>query len=489
MSVCSSTISCISSNCYDLLIEPYFQGAYNIKSAWNGTKAVVDAAGASQQVQISLEERVISVVVGTLLFVPVVNAVVMLILRQIAPEYLSPTAQSGPASPSTGSPNGAPLPVVDEPVVAEVAPTREELAQRKTQALARLTEIEGFGTNAANRFEPNAEILTFNLQTILQRYPATQRPLDLCNFFDWAGVSGQIRGEDKRAAFRYAVSNYNNGGNAQYDQVKDLLSRMCSYFSQRQAQVRGTPAEAELKEQFISVVDRVIDANNNCVDQMLSQLQGIALDVIAEGHTASRGGRRLERIKLRAGHELCKYRSNLLKEICVRQNPDQMVNGVRVRGETHMADLERMVMQRLAPILGMQGEIFDAGACYTTLVSNLDAKANDAMNAFIQEYKPLDYLANDLRVYHGDARKLRNDILLWTNEYYQTHEEVEGPADEAAAPAPIALNMCRRMSEDFDALPMNEGGNLTPAAVLFLLQATNLIRQVGAPTSGSSAAP
>lgn len=344
------------------------------------------------------------------------------------------------------------------------------MIERKTAAIASLAQIEAMGDARINRFSLDPDILSFDLDSILLCYPATERPSRLCELCTWAGITDR----NKLSSFRRAVERYDRDvSGSQEEMSRGLLSRMNTYFRQRMAQVApGSEAERDLKQQFADIVDRCIDASRNCVDQFLSQLQGMMLDVVADGYAASQGGRILQRIKLRAGHELCKYRSNLIRTICVRQNPD----------EAHMADLERLVVAKIASRVGMRGGIFVAGARYGGMISNATMKANRAYDAFMHEYAPLQFLANELRTYHGQARKLRNDLFLWANNHFGLDDEVDaGAATSTAATAattsdvPQNLNMNRRMSENFDDLPVNEGGNLTRPAVLYLLNAANLV--------------
>ena len=376
--------------------------------------------------------------------------------------FETPPSPWGPETNVEREPTVPLLPPVeipgDEPIIDEPAPTAEVLAARKTAALVRLGQIEAMGDARNRQFEPNPVILNFNLDAILERYNGNQAPSRLCELLEWAEVDNM-----KRATFGMAVRGYDHGGGGQQGVVKNLLSKMHSYFTQRMAQVTGTPAEDDLKEQFKGIVDRIIDANNNCIDQMLSQLQGMMLDVVADGFASTRGGRQLERIQFRTGHELCKYRSNLLRQILVRQNPQ----------EGHMADLEREVMRRLASSLGMQGRIFNAGARFAHMVHDVNGKANRAIATFRQEYKPLEYLANQLRVPHGLTRKLRADILQWADQHYGLGDE------DADNTTPTDMN--RRLSANFDegiTGPFADGGEWTPSAAYFMLEAANLSQPV-----------
>jgi hypothetical protein len=463
-------------HCYDLFIEPFNQGFYNIRDAVLGTKVSSVAQNTldnpAPERDLTLSERVGAAVVGILLIIPIVNAVVMAILKGIKSDLLYPTTAN--ALSNTGTQNN-PVPLINDPPIAplDLSPiSTEQMIARKRGALERLAEIENMAGPADqslielnNRFRPHSQILRFNLDAVLQRYQTAHAPSKLYDFMDWADIPNN----SDRTRFRNAVDPFEDDPDdldePQEATVRRLLCNMAEYFEQQRARVgSGTPEETELKEQFARVYSSIIDADNNCIDQMLSQIQTLLLDTIAEGDTGSAGGSVQAKIISRAGLALCKYRQNLLREILVRQNPNNY----------HMADLEREVTQRVAQELGLQGRIFEAGAAYA-FTSNLEAKVNRALDAFREEYKPFEHLVKELRTYHGAYQSLRNSILIWAAEYY-------GFADETGAPLPDgtpAPDMEGRLSEDPDNI-LSNGGNFNCPGLALLLDALGLLRTVSA---------
>ncbi|MBS0653923.1 MAG: hypothetical protein JSR39_10425, partial [Verrucomicrobia bacterium] len=284
------------------------------------------------------------------------------------------------------------------------------------------------------------------------------------DFMDWAGIPN----DHERNSFRSAVRPFEDAEDLDEPQeqtVRKLLCNMAEYFEQQQARVgTGTPEETALKEQFARVFSSIIDADNNCIDQMQTQIQTLLLDIVAEGDAASADGSVQAKIINRAGLALCKYRQNLLREILVRQNPNNH----------HMADLERDVTQRVAEELGLQGSIFSVGAAYS-FDSNLERKVDRALQAFREEYKPFEHLVKELRTYHGAYQSLRNAILIWASEYY-------GFADEPGSNLPDgtpAPDMEARLSED-PANVLSYGGNFNCPGVVLMLDALGLVRETTA---------
>lgn len=469
----------IHSYCYDAFLQPYPQGCYNMRDAVLGSRIEQIAEDAlhtptTLAVDLNLEERISAFVLGVILLVPVINTVALIILRSANSAFYYQTHAQ-----ETNTIIATTVATTTEAATTEAATTEDdsmvpELIRRKAAALQRLTQLDAMVTGSTTttrnesicrRFQPIASILTFNLDGILNRYPDTELPSRLCEMLDWATYTDPIRGEvsittSQRTDFRRAVQQFDLASSSQAIMAKELLSRLHAYFTQRQSVVTSdSEEEISLKQQFHDCVTRIIDADRNCVDQFNSQMQEIMLEVVVGGFADSQSGNPLERIKLRAGQMLCQYRIELLKQILYEQNRDT----------SHLADLERLAMQRLCARLGMIGRIFTNGAYYTTLISNLDYRINRAMNEFDRRYKPLQHLAGDLRVYFGTARKLRNALLQWLNQQYELPNEIEGTTPS---------NMDRRLSEDFTSLPVSEGGNMTEAAMMWLLESARLATEI-----------
>ncbi len=344
---------------------------------------------------------------------------------------------------------------------------------RKTEALIRLRQIEVMGNadEITGKFEAKAQMLQFNLDAVLQRYPAGQDPIALCSFFHWAEAD-----EFKWGPFITAIrlEQFEDlRGSDQYVMAKDLLGRLNSYFAQKKAQVIvGSQAEIHLKEQFKESVDKIIDAYRNCIDQMVLQLQELMLNIIADDFTTMhRDNRQQERMLFRAGHELCKYRMNLLKEICIRQNPI----------EQHEADLELAIMKELSDalddVLGMHGSIFKIGSQYINLLDDVHYRAYLVLCVFWEEYQPLEYLAEQLKTAHGNINILRNELSTWAMTHYGIEDE------DAEHPAKTDMNP--RLVENYNPNTFSDfinGGEWTSAATFLLLEAAGLVSEKQAGT-------
>ncbi|MBS0650939.1 MAG: hypothetical protein JSR93_07255 [Verrucomicrobia bacterium] len=452
---------------YDnFFIEPFRQGYYNLRDAVVGTKAQSIAQAIinpnAPQRDLSLIERVSSAAVGILLIIPIVNSVVMAILKGIKSDLLYLTKASEIAARAIVPVNDPPIaPLNTDPVSAE------EMVARKRGALARFAALETMASPGQDpipqlntQFRLHSQALRFNLDEVLQRYQTTHTPAKLFDFMDWADIPNDYQ----RDRFRRAVNQFENlhGGREEYETIRGLLSNMAEYFSQQQARVgAGTDEETALKEQFTRVFDSLIDANNNCIHQTQAQVQSLLLDVIAEGDAASNGGSAQTKIIYQTGLALCKYRQNLLREILIRQNPDNR----------NMADFERAFTRRLAGILGLQGTIFEAGAVYNFESNHLEGRVDRALQAFREEYKPFEHLVKELRTYHGAYQRLRNEILIWATGYYGfTDEPGANLPDGTAAP-----DMEARLSEDPDNI-LSDGGNFNCQGVVLLLETLGLLR-------------
>ncbi|MBS0607235.1 MAG: hypothetical protein JSR57_09815 [Verrucomicrobia bacterium] len=487
--------------CYDLFIEPFKHGFHNITNACFGTKLeVIDATAVDNLPQfeyrgLSLAERVGSAIVGVLLIIPIVNAVVMLILKAANSDFIDPNIDLNIHTPNrwrysdqddseiniTPPPNDEPIAPIDLAAISA-----DQMTARKREALNRLAEIQGMVPSAENtlselnnRFRLHSQILRFDLAAVLQRYETTDLPSKLFDFLDWAGIND----DDERANFRRIVLTYDNfitsadaEPNGYYDDryqtAANLLSKLAEYFSQQQARVvPGSPEEDALKEQFGRVVTSIIDANNNCITQTISQIQTLLLDVIADGDAASNGNSTHTKIIYRASLAMCKYRASLIKEIIARQNPND---------HSHVY-IERDVIQRVARLLRLNESIInsDANDYYDEYG---DPRVHAALRAFGEEYKPFEHLVKELRTYHGAYQSLRNELLIWASEYYDFGDEPGANLPDGTA----APDMEPRLSED-PANILSNGGNFNYPGLVSMLEALGLVRPI-APQSNADAA-
>lgn len=365
-----------------------------------------------------------------------------------------------PTHASTTSETTVPVDLGDAqeiPAYEDASVTAAQRAQRKTDALARLRQIQGGGIS----FEPAHTILTFNLNTVLARY---NENLDLDDgFTNLLRFSGA---EQNRSAFQNVVlSRYGRNNGPREAEVQKILSKIIDFFAQKREHTpQGSPQEVALKTEIRNVINRIVDAHGNCVDQVLSQLENIVIEVIApQTAVASSGGseniaashqRRLQHL---AGHALFQYRARKIQEICVQQNPD----------EHHMADLERVVKQRLAELLGMQGDVFAVGAQYAGIVDSTDARVESIAQTFVDGYTNatiLTYLTNELKNHFGIPRILRNNLLSWARSYYALDNDAN----------PLTAQMITAISENPDNDIM-EGGAFSNHGLLLLLEEAGII--------------
>ena len=105
------TNSSCASQLYNVCIEPFHQGLCNLQTAFSCKKVTLVAtdilkSSAPVTKPISFARRVASLALGTLLFIPVINSIVMAILQCAKSSYLYPPVKqpsSDPVQSDTGS--------------------------------------------------------------------------------------------------------------------------------------------------------------------------------------------------------------------------------------------------------------------------------------------------------------------------------------------------------------------------------------------------
>lgn len=485
---------------YDTFIEPFHQGVDNISACFSGkrTERIFQQAVGQQaaETDLSLLDRVGSLVIGLLLLVPLINAVVFAILQAIDSSFVFQRAHFAPPAPLVyplqipgvpAAPGAAqPIPadeaylqrrnegvaiVPDAPVLQEPPATPEEYQRRKNAAIAQLPHYPERGHR---NFECSHEVVQYDLDAILARFNGDHNPERLAELYDYCGFP-----QARRRELDGCIREYSRAGlNDQKRMTKVLLSKLFDFFQiSRPLFQAGTEQEVLFKAQIANTFDRIIDSHRNCVDQVLSQMETIISDTIADFESIRGQGivTLRDRIISRTAFTLFKYRAHLIRQICAVEYPD----------EDHMADMERLVKQRLAGMMGMQGGVFDVGAYYDGMIRDLPAKIENIVSIFLfgqaspariqqddqrgliddrittrrreSRYDPEQYLTNALRTYHGEAKSLRNDILLWVRQHFNL-----------AADDELTTNFVRAISEEPDALDASEGGNMTHRAVLFV---------------------
>jgi len=486
-------------SCYTFFVEPMVQGVTNFSDAWQGRRietivsnSLTSPSAQQQEIELTLGDRVLSVLVGAvLLFVPIVAGLFLRFLIATNSVYYHPpeVASGSPSSPPSVSPASAPSPTppaLSSPITPSAAPaapprrrpppvqaaTPQQLAQRKTQALATVDAITRLGSalpaaertgavgfdrvarTAWNRFYSiPPSVRDFNLDRTLQPYADIRPPMNLLNHCDFAGLSDEQKGELRS----FLSSDKVTGNTPQSDAIKKLVSKFDHFFEQQRSVVAVDQEEENaLKSLYATIINKLIDANANCIDQALVQVEECALLVVGFCNGASQG--QSSQLVTLIAAALYTYRSNLVKTIMIRLYPN----------EVHMADFERRVTQQFAAELHLTGEIASVGPIYRTLVTNYSTKANRIMDAYRLEYQPLTYLLQQLRTYHGLLQPIRCAILSWVTNHFDLN-----------ATDQLTTDFTEKLSQD----PANDfltgGGNLSMSGLLFLLQ------EVGAITGGA----
>lgn len=324
------------------------------------------------------------------------------------------------------------------------------------EVLSRLNSIKAIAESRpdslcamTHHFSPNSKILTFDLDQLAKQYitsDAQYSSVELSNFIDWSGIPAA---DKSRARFGEAIQDYI--GEQTYDAQSVVANRyfglLAAYFTSQRSRVSiGSHEETLLKEQFRRVYHAIIDADEDCVDQMLSQLEPLVLDIVAEGDLAQSSCADQMKIIHFTGLALCKYRNNLLKQIVAKEFPC----------EPHVADLERYISKQIAAEIGQNGEIFETGALFPGVVTDLEGKTALARARFKEQYKPLEYLLRDLRTYHAINQTLRNQILLWARNNFDLE------------------NLSPLLSED-PKFQVEDGGNFTYPGLLLLLDQIGIV--------------
>ena len=90
----ASGIQSCTTNCYNFFIDPFQQGIYNLRDVYDGTKtdlvaqSLLTTTSIEVKTSLSLPEKVSKTVVGLLLLIPIVNLVVMALLKQINSQFI-----------------------------------------------------------------------------------------------------------------------------------------------------------------------------------------------------------------------------------------------------------------------------------------------------------------------------------------------------------------------------------------------------------------
>lgn len=475
----------------EIAVDPYRYAIENIQASLS-CRAAEAASSAicieNNDTAADLLNRVARLAIGLILIVPLVNIVALQVFKLLQVSFVADGVVAG--NNCFGLMDSASefnadeeylelknrgdvlLPQEPEPLAAVTA---EEYQHRKQLVIDALQPQVIQANGDVRNFRCSDEVMEFNLDHVLVRFDGNLDPGRLSEFFDYADV-----GYAKRWELQGYFGQYNRAG-LRETLIRQYFSKLYDFLNQKKALFQGHARESLFKAEIRYVFDKIIDAHRNCIDQVLSQVEGLILEVVASYEAAHVGGglTREQAIAHQAAYFLFKHKLDLIKTICVKEYPH----------EAHMADLERAAKQKLADILGLHGEIFEAGAQYN-IVNDMDMKASNVAQIFLEgrplaEYRghpvnlvregrryaedrfnPEKFFSDGLKTYHGEPRNLRNNILLWVRKYFdldQANHQTE--------------QFIRAISED-EMFAADEGGDLKNAALLQFLTTLGILERV-----------
>lgn len=511
----------------EIFFEPFEYADLYFQSAF-GTQSVADSA-LQQRARfdfcatfIDLTSRVAKVIVGLILIVPLINIVALQILRCFNCSYVIPAQPDLPERPITSTPilnfgrvfppfipanvspfisanvglsgvgslqNFGPDALSDEEMALDEAframsnqgevlipqdirslppATQVEYSQRKQDLLNALANPN---TLRLENFRCVDQIGRFDLDAILARFRTDYSHTSLEEFFDYAGV---VR--SKRAGLRMNLVTYGSrcGLNPHQVIIKNCLSRLFDFLTQKKALFQNHQKEGLFKAEIRHIFDQICNAHLNCVDQVGSQIESIMIRTIAGYEAAQGGGSQMQAAILRsmAACALFDHKLQLVREICVKEYPE----------EPHFVVIEREAKRILANELGLNGDIVQAGAHYSSYIANMEMKARNVAEIFLHgrplemyqgqpthfrranrnyaadRYQPEKFLMGGSTLSYGNLISLGTSILHWATDYFKLGEE------DAQTAQCIEL-----ISANNDGLTADMGGDLKPEAFLYFL--------------------
>jgi len=326
---------------------------------------------------------------------------------------------------------------------------RLHVAAKENQALTKQPVVPSHRLDEIEKvhFECVPAVLHFNLDAVLAKYNGNLPASKLLELYDFAAPHDTItrdRFKKTLAKDQFSIFNplislfYVDPTWPQYKIINQLYSKIFDILDQKRKS--GENPEA-LKTKIQTIVERIVDAHDNCLFQVISQLEHIATELLAEEG---------ENIRTQAAHALYNYRLNLIAEIARKQNPE----------EPHMANLERLILKELGPGLHVASSLNQGGARTFWTPEELNKRVNAVRAEFCQKYQPLTYLQNELRFNHTHLPSLRTHLIQHGYDHFDlnNHEELIKKAS---------------LDPDFDAFI--DGGHLNPAGTLWLLEGAGII--------------
>ncbi|MCB1110661.1 MAG: hypothetical protein KDK64_06725 [Chlamydiia bacterium] len=257
-------------------------------------------------------------------------------------------------------------------------------------------------TRDVTQFDPDSILDVVGDDDVLHKKEIEGVPahllLSTCPYEELFLVDGKDFLEERiKNQLKRNIARYTSGGrlDAQEEASKWYLNKILGYLILKlrayQADFKKTlKQKEELQDLIKNTFLAINDAHQNCVDQVLSQIQLIVVDVLDDfGMTELQKG---------VAVALRKYVAGLIKEV------------VRETGETHAADLEVSLTRDIYVTLGLPlPRSLQSGAKYAMIASFTNYRR--ARSEFFRAYKPLEVLVSRC-TYHTE-RKLFAGVGQW----------------------------------------------------------------------------
>lgn len=474
----TTTVNQASFNCSnvsEILLEPYPYAAAIVESIFFQTVAF----SAQEQFNVcsfvsELAQRVFSLALVGVLTIPLINVVALRALRLFDVGYVrEETLPNEDDATYLAMKNRGEI-LLPQDAAPLPSATQAEYSQRKQAVIDFVTHPPDPAMRDLAYYQCAPAVSAFNLDVALQRYSKNYDPTQIDELLGYAGV-----GFLKRVRLMRSLASYSRGSRPLDATIRDYLSQLYDFLVQKKALFQNHPKENLFKAEIRDICNKIEDAHQNCVDQVASQVEMLMVETVAgfEAASAREAQTREGTLQFLAAYHLFKHKLNLIKEICVKEYPL----------ERHMADLERAAKQKLADILGLNGQIFDVGAHYN-IIRDIDMKASNVANIFFEgcpleiyegvrvnlrradrnyaadQYLPEEFFEEGLKTFDGSLRTLRNEIMIWMRSYFNMEAEDEQ-----------TRQFIQAISEDA-VFTADEGGNLTETALLYLLNRLTIFR-------------
>jgi hypothetical protein len=266
----------------------------------------------------------------------------------------------------------------------------------------------------AINFECQQFITKFDLDGALKGF---KEDLDISTLVEWYDFSADEKNDNQKRLLQNILQRIKNSHtqrrpNPIFKAVQISASKIHDILTIKKERIKKLPqdeqeeARKNLKDEAFFIINSFLDADTNCIDQTLSQVENMLLMIFSSENPLKN---KVSRLRYLAAFELFKHRARKIKEICVKLFPK----------EPHMADLERAVKQIIAGAVGMKGDIIDVGAQFPGIISDLLKKAAAVANGFLREYDATNYLLENCQDPNANfCRKLRAELTQWATEHY-----------------------------------------------------------------------